>query len=273
MTSQIFDKMVKMVKNTAGIENAHSLLEWHCHKIEKKPEELLPDDAGLIVLKLMSDLSSTIPAEEWDELDNQFKILLDERIPIDAKVKGILLNSILDLLFSKGAENIIDQFHKKIRFQPKFRDESWYPVYILEELLIITEDMQPPQKDINSLRIGEYISTEGFRTNGQFLFGNNNKSFIDEFQNINEIIDFNSFSIKRGAGKYTFSFQGTFNEHFQEFLLGICYGIFKNRNMDTGKIELEEKDNITKIDLRYENADNKVSGIKEKVSDGGVFKK
>jgi hypothetical protein len=254
MTSQFFEKIVQLVQETMGVENANSLIEAQCKQIGMSPDELRSEHGGLLVMKLMSDLGESLPREDWLDLDDKFKKLLKENIVHRTKVKGFILMGIQDYISLKGGRIALDQIKQKTNLPDRVRVDSWYPLAVLEELLIGADEVTHQEGRTRSRAMGKYVVSPKVLRNARYWFGNVQITTKQALRNMGEILSLDQFSIKRKEDQLVLSFNGSTYMHFQEFMMGICEGIFEIRDLPFSKMELMEghKDsNEISIEITY----------------------
>jgi hypothetical protein len=87
----------------------------------------------------------------------------------------------------------------------------------------------------------------------EFYFGKGQSSLFNAFKNICEILNLKDFSVyKVNENHLVLFFEGSYNQYFKEFIIGICEGIFEIRKLSRYKIELEDLRNKTKISIFFD---------------------
>ncbi len=243
MTSQFFDKMVQVVENSVRSHDAHTMVEQQCRLMNIEADKLCPEDGGLFVMGLMSNLSDLLPPREWDILDKRFKKFLSEAVETRSKVKGIILMGTQDYVSLKRGVIALKQIRRGFKLPPRLRKDSWYPISILEELLIRADEAMLQEKGTRSRAIGRYVMSPDVIPRGQYWFGQGQPTPFEAFRNICEVLALDNFSLRKEDDRLIMSFKWTGSKHFQEFIMGICEGIFDTRNTLPGNIELTEKQN------------------------------
>jgi hypothetical protein len=252
MANRFFDKIVDVVDNTVDGYDAHELVKRHCKLIGKKPDDLKPEHAGLFIMKLMSSLSDRLPRNQWGDLDKKFKKLINEHESAKGKVKGVLLSGTMDYVALKQGKLALNEIIKRIKLPTTFREESWYPIDILEEFLDGVDLVMLQKGGLRSRSVGRYVISNRVLRNRELLFGPKQASTYDAFKNISEVLSLQDFSLKKEEGMLLLSFEGDINRHFREFIMGICDGIFKIRNVFPSSVELVDSDSGGKIVLRFD---------------------
>jgi hypothetical protein len=164
----------------------------------------------------------------------------------------VILTGTLDYVALKQGKLALNEIIKRIKFPTHFRADTWYPIAILEEFLDGVDLVMLQKGGLRSRSVGRHVLSQNVLRNGEFWFGNERQSTYEAFQNIGEIVNLDDFSLKRDEGMLIMSFSGDINRHFREFILGICDGIFKIRNIFPSNVELADSSNKTAIVLRYD---------------------
>jgi hypothetical protein len=251
MSSQFFDKIVQVMDNTVELGNCREFVMHQCRIIGQTPDELRPENGGLFVMKLMSSLSDRLSKRDWDALDRGFKNLLFRNIPSRGKVKGAVITGTFKYVSLKQGRLTLDEIKKRICAPNLFREDGWYPIIILEEVLQEVNYVLSYKGGLRSRSVGRYIISERLLRNGDFLFGKNQKSTYHAFRNLNEITTLTSFSLKKENGLLLLSYEGDYDAHFQEFLMGLCDGILKLRNIFPSSVEHVCQDSYSTMILRF----------------------
>jgi hypothetical protein len=252
MTLSFFDKIVEVVETSVNGIDAHVLVLRHCKLIGKKPGELRPEHGGLFIMKLMSSLSERLPNKQWSALDRKFKNLISENEPSKGKVKGIVLSGTLDYVALKQGKLALNEIVKRIKLPTYFREDSWYPIAILEEFLDGVDLVMLQKGGLRTRSVGRHVLSQKVLRNSKHWFGPGQKSTYDAFCNIGEILSLDDFSLKMEEGMLLMSFNGDNNRHFREFVMGICDAIFKMRNIFPSSVESVNSQNGTTLVLRYD---------------------
>jgi hypothetical protein len=252
MAMTFFDKIVDVIESTVDGVDAYELVNRHCKLIGKKPNELRPEHGGLFIMKLMSSLSDRLTGQQWTKLDRTFKNLISENETSKGKVKGVILSGTLDYVASKQGRLALNEIIKRIKLPTQFREDTWYPIAILEEFLDGVDLVMLQKGGLRSRSVGRHVLSQNILRNGEFWFGNGRHSTYEAFSNVGEILNLEDFSLKEENGMLVMSFTGDINRHFREFILGICDGIFKIRNIFPSNVELGNSSDNTSIILRYD---------------------
>lgn len=252
MPTRFFDKIVEVVDNTVDGYNALELVERHCKIIGKNPNDLKPEHAGLFIMKFMSSLSERLPQNQWGDLDRKFKILINEHSGVSGKIKGAIISGTMDYVASKQGKITLNKIIKRIKLPTHFREDSWYPLDILEEFLDGLDLVMLHKGGLRSRSVGRYILSNRVLRNGEFWFGSKHTSTFEAFKNISEILNLDGFELKKEEGMMLLSFKGDINRQFRDFILGMCDGIFKIRNIYPSSVELVDSESGAKIVLRFD---------------------
>ena len=252
MPKQFFEKIVEVIDNTVDCYNAQELVKRHCKLIGKNPDDLKPEHAGLFIMKLMSSLSKRLPQKQWCDLDRKFKMLINEHSCVNGKVKGVILSGTMDYVAVKQGKLTLNKIIKRIKLPTTFREDSWYPIDILEEFLDGVDLVMLQKGGLRSRSVGRHVISNKVLRNRELLFGPKQASTYDAFKNISEILNLQDLSLKKEEGMLLLSFEGDINRHFREFIMGICDGIFKIRNVFPSSVELVDSDSGVKIVLRFD---------------------
>jgi hypothetical protein len=259
MVTHFYEKIVEVVGNTVDGYNAQELVQRHCKLIGKNPDDLKPEHAGLFIMKLMSSLSERLPQKQWSALDRKFKMLINENSSVNGKVKGTIISGTMDYVAIKQGKLTLNEIIKRIKLPTNFREDSWYPLDILEEFLDGVDLVMLQKGGLHSRSVGRYVLSNKVLRNGEFLFGSKQTSTYDAFKNISEILNLEKFGLKKEEGMLLLSFEGDTNSHFREFIMGICDGIFKIRNIYPSSVELVDSESGVKIVLRFDTEEGVVS--------------
>lgn len=237
MTSQFFNKIVQLVEESVGEQGAHSLVVQQCIQMGKKPEELSSKYGGLLVMRLMSNLSDTLPRKEWNILDERFKEFLNDSSDIRVKVKGVLLSGSEKFVSLKRGKIALNQIKGRIDLQGQLRGESWYPQSVFEDFLENAEFVMCKGGKLRCRDMGRYAVSPKILRSSQYWFGGGQKFTICAFRNIGEILILDGFSLRKKDDQLLLSFKGPASEHFIEFIMGICEAIFDIRNLTSTNVE------------------------------------
>jgi hypothetical protein len=251
MVSRLFSKIVEQVEPTLGENNAYRLIEGYCEQIGVSPENLQPKETGLLVMNLMSYLSEILPKKDWYFLDEKFKHILNELFEMRIKVKGIILTIVIDYICLKRGKDALRRIEGEGILKPNFKEDTWYPIYILEELLNISEEVMLESWSLRSKDIGEYVICENILPNGEYLFGTKLSNTSNAFENINEIIYLNKFLVKNEEDEIILSFEGDISNYCKDFLKGICQGIFKIRNIKPISASTDDSEDKNFVSFRF----------------------
>jgi hypothetical protein len=252
MNARFFDKIVEIVDSTVEGFNAHELVERHCKLIGKAPEDLRPEHAGLFIMNMMSSLSEKLPKKQWCALDRRFKILITESEPAKGKVKGMILRGTLDYGASKQGNLALSEIAKRIKLPTQFREDSWYPLAILEEFLNGVDLIMMERGGLRSRSVGRYVLSNNILRNMDFWFGSGQPATYNAFMNICEILSLDNFSVRKEEGVLLMSYEGDVDNHTHEFIMGICDGIIKIRNIQPNSVEFVENNNQSTIIFRFD---------------------
>lgn len=241
MSSEFFDEVVRIIEST-GVENAHDVIEEQCILLGKTPDMLEPDDGSFLVLSLMTQLGDSIPKSEWEIIDGQFKELLSEEIIDNGKVKGSVIKGVMAYFSLKRGKNGLELLEKVTQPLSKFRNESWYPISILNDILTHIEDMSETSGFNRAKVIGEHIILNSFYFPVQHWFGTPNNEQVKALNNIEEIFLLDDQCVSSDNDCCIFSFSGINSEQLQQFISGICEGIQKIRIGQAGSVKLQDLD-------------------------------
>lgn len=256
---QIFiNRIIEIVDNTVTGYNAKELVERQCKLIGKNPKELKPEHAGLFIMKLMSSLSQRLSQRQWNDLDRKFKTLINENSQANGKVKGAIISGSMDYVALKQGRLALNEIIRKVKLPTTFREDSWYPIDILEEFFDGVDLVMFKKGGLRSRLIGRHVLSTRVLGNGELLFGSEQDSTLNAFKNITEILNLQDFTLKEEEGMLLLSFEGETNRHFCEFIMGICDGIFKMRKISPSSVELVDSESGAKIVLRYDIQDKGV---------------
>jgi hypothetical protein len=251
MSSQFFDKIVKVMDNTVELGNSREFVMHQCRIIGQTPDELRPENGGLFVMKLMSSLSDRLSKRDWDALDRGFKNLLFRNIPKRGKIKGAIITGTFEYVAKKQGRLTLNEIRKRICAPNLFREDGWYPVGILEEILQEVNYIMSYKGGLRSRSVGRYIISGNFLRNGDYLFGKDQPSTLQAFRNLGEVTTLTNFSLHRKNEMVYLSYEGDYDGHFQEFLMGLCDGIFKLRNIFPSSVEHVCEDGCSTMILRF----------------------
>jgi hypothetical protein len=252
MALTFFDKIVDIVDSSIDSIDAYELVLHHCKLIGKKSDELKPEHGGLFIMKLMSSLSERLPNKQWSALDRRFKNLISENESPKGKVKGIILSGTLDYVALKQGKLALNEIVKRIKLPTYFREDSWYPIAILEVFLDGVDLVMLQKGGLRTRSVGRHVLSQKILKNSDHWFGSGQNSTFDAFCNIGEILSLDDFSLNMEEGMLLMSFHGDVNRQFREFLMGICDAIFKMRNIFPSSVESVDSGNGTTIVLRYD---------------------
>jgi hypothetical protein len=202
-------------------------------------------------MKLMSSLSDRLSKREWDALDRGFKNLLFRNVPTRGKIKGAIITGTFNYVALKQGKLTLYEIRKRICAPNLFKEDGWYPVGILEEILQEVNHVMSYRGGLRSRAIGRYIISENFLRNGDYLFGKEQPSILQAFRNLGEITTLTNFSLKEKNGMLHITYDGEYEGHFQEFMTGLCDGIFKLRNIFPSNVEHFSSDSCSTMILRF----------------------
>ncbi len=251
MSSQFFDKIVQVMDNTVELGNCREFVMHQCRVIGQTPDDLRPENGGLFVMKLMSSLSDRLSKREWDALDRGFKNLLFRHVPKRGKIKGAIITGTFEYVALKQGKLTLNEIKKRICAPNLFREDGWYPVGILEEILQEVNNVMCYKGGLRSRAVGRYIISENFLRNGDHLFGKDQPCTLTAFRNLNEVTILTNFSLQRKGGLAYLTYEGDYNGQFQDFLMGLCDGIFKLRNVFPSSVEHVYENGHSTMILRF----------------------
>jgi hypothetical protein len=251
MVSRLFSKIVEQVEPTIGEHNAYRLIEGYCEQIGVTPENLQPKETGLLVMNLMSYLSEILPKKDWYFLDEKFKHILSELFEMRIKVKGIILTIVIDYIHLKRGKDALRRIEEKVLNKPNFNKDTWYPIYILEDLLSISEEVMLESWSLRSKDIGEYVICENILPNSECLFGTKLSSTCNAFENINEVLYLHKFYVRIDEDNITLSFEGEISNYLKDFFKGICQGILKMRNLKPLSTSTDDSEDPNLVCFKY----------------------
>jgi hypothetical protein len=249
MASELFNKMVQLVESNVDNIDAHSVVDQSCRQIGLLPDDLRFKHIGQLLIKLMSNLDGQIPKTDWYYLDRSFKKIFREKESLRARVKGNVLSSVQDFVTRKRGSIIFDQINDSINIPKSFKEEKWYPIILLDAMLIKADTIFLESSGINPWAVGHDIIFQKGLPNGYHLFGREQLTIVDAFNNIGEIIILENFSLRERDGVLGLYFENEVSDYCQEFMRGICDAILKIRNIYTSRVEVISKGDYTIIDL------------------------
>ena len=244
METECFNKIVCALQGTLLEKNSKATVEEHCKLVGKKKDNLEMEDAGLLIMTLMSNISGLVTEEEWEKVDNNLKRILAESeqecaAPIKGKVKGIILNTSLDYIALKRGKKTAEEIRTSMRIKSNFREESWYPLDFFHELLTKTEDLMGTLNAPRAYSMGEYIASHDRFSRGDYWFGKRNNSMKKAVENLQELFILNDFSVESpGNLCVECAFKSIPDGQVKHFIEGLCAGIMKLRNMGQSEIQI-----------------------------------
>jgi hypothetical protein len=251
MSSQFLDKIVQVMDRTVALGDTRALVMHQCRIIGQVPDDLRPENGGLFVMKLMSSLSDRLSKSEWDALDRGFKNLLFRNIPTRGKIKGAIITGVFEYVGLKQGKVTLNEIKRRICAPNLFREDGWYPIGLLEEILQEVNNVMSYKGGLRSRAVGRYIVSERFLRNGDYLFGKDQSSTFQAFRNLGEITTLSNFSLNTKNGMLYLTYEGEYDGYFQEFLMGLCDGIFKLRNIYPSSVEQDISDSFSTMILRF----------------------
>ncbi len=205
---------------------------------------------ALLITWFMPNIGELFPEEEWRALDwNLGWVVVNERSPVQGKIKGVVLNDVLGSIRQNGGSEAISNIRKRKDLEESFKAKVWYPLGILTSIL---EDLEGGKKNgyKGPREVGAYINHYHLEVKGQHLFGSPETSFPDCLLILWELFDLLGFAINRVNGGAALEFRGVVNESFNQFLAGICEGEAILRNLSVMIRTMEsDRDGISKIML------------------------
>ncbi|MCK5037608.1 MAG: hypothetical protein KAS16_00780 [Thermoplasmata archaeon] len=237
MSSELFDELVEIL-HSAGVGEAKEIIHEQCEIIGKTPEDLAQDDSRFLILSLMSQLGDSIPKDKWEIVDERFKELFNEEVTDFGKVKGGVIKRVMSFFSFKRGTIGLEQLEKITIPSSKIRNEGWYPISILNEILTEIENLSATTGFNRAKVIGEYIIINNPNMPMHYWFGILSNEQIEAFSNIDEMFILDDHSVSVANGCCIYSFNGINSDQLQQFVLGICEGIQKFRTGRAGSVEL-----------------------------------
>jgi len=245
MESELFNKMVHLVGSSVENIDAYSVVELSCRQLGIDPEELKFTHIGKFLIILMSNLDGQIPKADWYYLDRSFKKIFRERESLRARVKGNVLRCVQEFIVRRRGCVIFDQLNDKTDFPKSFKEEKWYPINLLDIMLVKANTGFLESSGISPWTIGHNIICQKSLPNGYHLFGRKQLTEIDAFNNICEILILENFSLKEQEGVLILYFENEVSDYCREFLRGLCDAILKIRDLYTNRVEVLSKGDHT----------------------------
>ena len=205
---------------------------------------------ALLITWFMPNIGELFPEEEWRALDwNLGWVVVNERSPVQGKIKGVVLNDVLGSIRQNGGSDATSNTRKRKDLEESFKAKVWYPIDILTSIL---DDLEGGKKNghKSSREMGAYINHYHLEVKGQHLLGSPETSFPDCLLILWELFDLLGFAINRVNGGTALEFRGVVNESFNQFLAGICEGEAILRNLSVMiRIMESDRDGLSKIML------------------------
>lgn len=239
MPSPFYNEIVKILTTYLDNEDAIKMIDAECQLNHLSPESLKLEDSSLLILQLMSKVNGAVTSDEWNVLDQKFKSLLHQGHLIRGKVRGIVLNNILDYVLIKRGRNGVEEIRKRVKLNTDFKAESWYNIVILDELLHHINDYLGNNKSVRCKDVGNHVVSPPKLLTSHYWFGKNHVYAVDAFSNINELLNLHNFRIEQSANQLKMMYEDFNSNCFNNFLVGIFEEICKIRNLTQSQILIE----------------------------------
>lgn len=240
--SEIFTKLVEVVGRVFSPEMAEEILSAQCRSLGKTPEGLRREDCGLLVVSLMVELSGSVPESKWRELDAELKVLLDDGEQ-KGKVKGGVLSGVLDYVALKRGKTTLEALKRDMDIKSEFRPETWYPVGILVNILSRIGATPSQYRRSRCHDLGHYIITQSRLGTNVHLFGKRNRDIGESLSNLKELIMLEAFQIRMEGGSASLEFESSYKGYLDDFMMGMCEGLFSLRDARPVALRLMDTDN------------------------------
>ncbi|MCK4790303.1 MAG: heme NO-binding domain-containing protein [Desulfobacteraceae bacterium] len=250
--SEFFDQIETIFKQTKLKDQARQIIIKECEENNIAPQDLTLENGAMIVLGFMTTAGEYLSPEEWGELDKQLKALVgtEKKHPIRGKVRGSILSATLQYTAHKGGQESLTRVKEQADLEHEIHSETWYPLSVHHDLLTAIETRMGTKQGNRFKDIGKYLLTQRTMTETKHWFENHNRSILQIMQNMQEILQLNSFLISTETpAETTIQYEGASSPPIQDFITGICQGILElhktKATITMGEGEAEDTSKIT----------------------------
>ena len=258
MTTEFYEELVRILEGSVLGHNARKIIALHCKIAGKNPEKLNHEEGYKIIIDLMANVSCILFDDEWEVLEHDIKNIINSHGGKFERVKGLVLSSVFDYVADVSMQNSTKEFRKairNIRSPHEIRDESWYPIDFLEELLSSSEKIIGNSNSSLSMTIGDHIVTNNhFFQEKYSKLCREQANIEDVLAHIDDIFELTNFIVeKKNEQELVLSFDSQDSDHFQEFLIGVCQGLCTIRDVYPIDIRQYKENGMTSILVKLKN--------------------
>lgn len=231
MFSPWFSELVNILRETSLDDNADAIVNNVCNDLNILPDNIHEKDIAFIILGIMSSVEKHLDINEWDELDTSYKKYLNknEDSMLPGKVKGEILDSILDYVSIKGGITSLEAVKSNAELSKSLWVDKWYPMSILDDLLnsIVTQ---------MGIKKGQRCRDVGHHVCNKLLLFSDLKfyhSLLYSLHRIIEVVTFKWYSLDQETpSTINLRFDGNLSNNINEFIIGLCEGILDLRDIE-----------------------------------------